>query len=79
MIKETTFWVFDNKNTFSVVQSRVSENAIVKTFRNIAEFEEFKKEENKIYKKLTCEEIENVGEILRKEREGMASFGAWRK
>ena len=29
--------------------------------------------------KLTCEEIENVGEILRKEREGMASFGAWRK
>lgn len=28
---------------------------------------------------LTCAEIEKAGEILRKEQEGMTSFGAWRK
>ena len=28
---------------------------------------------------LTCEEIEKVAKRLRDEREGMASFGAWRK
>lgn len=28
---------------------------------------------------LTCDEIEKVGKRLREEREGMKSFGAWRK